>query len=146
MIQKTLLRFVVVVILLLHRTQQRRTPKAGRNIVGSEMSSRKQRGYDTQRIVANYLRTAGWPFAEPVGAGRPGSDVTGVVGVDIEVKARRGLDLTGTLRQQSLRAADGVLGLAVIRPDGYGPTTIEEWPALLTFKNAAQLLKDAGYQ
>jgi len=58
------------------------------------MSSRKQRGYDSQGIVANYLKENGWPYAEPVGAGRSGSDVTGIVGVDVEVKARRNLDLT----------------------------------------------------
>ena len=50
--------------------------------------SRKQRGYDSQRIVADFLKANGWPYAEPVGAGRPGSDVTGVVGVDIEVRSQ----------------------------------------------------------
>ena len=110
------------------------------------MSSRKQRGYDSQRIVANYLRENGWPFAEPVGAGRAGSDVTGVVGVDVEVKARRNLDLTGTLKQQAARAADGVLPLAVIRPDGYGPSRIGEWPCVVPLSVMVDLLREAGYQ
>ena len=56
------------------------------------MSTRKQRGYDSQRLVANYLRDNGFPHAEPVGAGRTGSDVTGTDGLDWEVKARRGRD------------------------------------------------------
>jgi len=110
------------------------------------MSSRKQRGYDSQRIVANYLKENGWPFAEPVGAGRSGSDVTGIVGVDVEVKARRNLDLTGTLKQQAARASDDVLPLAVIRPDGYGPSRIGEWPCVVPLSVMVQLLKDAGYQ
>lgn len=110
------------------------------------MSSRKQRGYDSQRIVANYFRDHGWPFAEPVGAGRSGSDVTGIVGVDVEVKARRNLDLTGTLRQQSVRAAEGVLPLAVIRPDGYGPSKIGEWPCVVPLAVMVELLREAGYQ
>jgi hypothetical protein len=110
------------------------------------MSSRKQRGYDSQRIVANYLREHGWPFAEPVGAGRSGSDVTGIVGVDVEVKARRNLDLTGTLRQQAERAVEGVLPLAVIRPDGFGPSRIGEWPCVVPLSVMVELLRDAGYQ
>ncbi len=110
------------------------------------MSSRKQRGYDSQRIVANYLREHGWPFAEPVGAGRSGSDVTGIVGVDVEVKARRNLDLTGTLRQQAERAVEGVLPLAVIRPDGFGPSRIGEWPCVVPLSVMVDLLREAGYQ
>lgn len=110
------------------------------------MSSRKQRGYDSQRIVAQYFKDHGWPFAEPVGAGRPGSDVTGVVGCDIEVKARRNLDLTGTLRQQAARAAEGVLPFAVLRPDGYGPSKIGDWPVVLPLSVMVELLREAGYQ
>ena len=110
------------------------------------MSSRKQRGYDSQRIVANYFKDNGWPFAEPVGAGRPGSDVTGIVGVDVEVKARRNLDITGTLRQQAERAVEGVLPLAVLRPDGFGPSRIGEWPCMVPLSVMVQLLREAGYQ
>ena len=110
------------------------------------MSSRKQRGYDSQRIVANYFKENGWPFAEPVGAGRAGSDVTGIVGVDVEVKARRNLDITGTLRQQAERAVEGVLPLAVLRPDGFGPARIGEWPCMVPLSVMVQLLREAGYQ
>lgn len=106
---------------------------------------RKHRGYETQRIVAEYLRNNGWPFAEPVGAGRPGSDVTGVPGIDIECKARRQLDLTGTIRQQSERAGDGVVPLAIIRPDGFGPKRIHEWPVVMPLHVAVQLLRQGGY-
>lgn len=110
------------------------------------MATRKQRGYDSQRIVANYFKEHGWPYAEPTGAGRQGTDVTGIVGVDVEVKARRVLDLTGTLRQQAARAAEGVLPLAVIRPDGYGPSKIGEWPVVIPLAVMVELLREAGYQ
>ena len=106
--------------------------------------NRKQRGYDSQRIVADYLREW-WPYAEPVGAGRPGSDVTGVVGVDIEVKARRELDLTGTLRQQQARLRANTVPVAVIRPDGFGPARVAEWPVVMPLSVAVQLLREAGY-
>lgn len=108
------------------------------------MSSRKQRGYDTQRIAAARLREAGWVYAEPVGAGRPGSDVTGVVGIDLEVKARRGLDLPGWMRQTANRTTG--LPMLLVRPDGFGPATVDLWPAIFPFGRAIDLLKDAGYQ
>jgi len=108
------------------------------------MATRKQRGYDSQRIVANRLKDAGWLFAEPVGAGRPGSDVTGVVGIDMEVKARRGLDLPGWMRQAAERT-DG-LPILVVRPDGFGPASIDDWPMIVQFGRGVELLRDAGYQ
>lgn len=105
---------------------------------------RKHRGYASQRIVADYLR-AWWPFAEPTGAGRQGSDILGVVGTDWEVKARRELDLTGTVAQQAKRTPKGIVPIAVIRPDGYGPARIAEWPCVMPLSVVVQLLKEAGY-
>jgi hypothetical protein len=54
--------------------------------------SRKHRGYKSQKIVANYLVANGWPYAESTGAGRSGTDVTGTIGIDWEVKARTGFN------------------------------------------------------
>ena len=55
-------------------------------------ASRKARGMRTQKVVAEAFKDAGWPHAETAGAGRPGTDVLGIVGVDGEVKARRGFN------------------------------------------------------
>lgn len=106
---------------------------------------RKHRGYESQRVVAEYLRGMGWVYAEPAGAGRAGTDVLGIVGVDVEVKARREIDLTGTLRQQADRATGGIVPVAVIRPDGYGPATVDRWPAVMPLSVLARLLKQSGY-
>ena len=105
---------------------------------------RKHRGMESQRVVAEYLRQW-WPYAEPAGAGRSGTAVLGLIGIDVEVKARRDLDPTGTLRQQMNRAKEGVIPVAVIRPDGYGPARIDEWPAVMPLSVLARLLKEAGY-
>lgn len=107
--------------------------------------SRKHRGYESQRIVATWFSENGWPFAESTGAGREGSDVTGVPGLDVEVKARRGLDLTGLVHQQAKRADDGVVPFGVVRPDGYGPARIGEWPVVLPLSVFTELLHAAGY-
>ena len=106
---------------------------------------RKHRGYASQRIVAEYLAANGFPYAEPTGAGRPGTDVTGTPGIDWEVKARRGINLIGTMRQQSERIYEGTVPIAVIRPDGFGPASISMWPAVMPLSVAVQLLREAGY-
>jgi hypothetical protein len=107
---------------------------------------RKHRGYASQRIVAERFREAGWIYAEPTGAGRQGTDILGVLGVDVEVKARRGLDLTGALNQQTERISDGILPVTIIRPDGYGPARIDDWPAAVKFATLLRLLEEAGYK
>jgi hypothetical protein len=106
---------------------------------------RKHRGYATQKIVANYLAAHGWPFAESAGAGRQGTDVTGTVGIDWEVKARRGFPVTEAMNQAAERIADGIIPVAVLRPDGFGPASIEKWPAIVPLKILVELLRDAGY-
>jgi len=106
--------------------------------------SRKHRGYASQRIVADYLREHGWPHAEPVGAGRDGTDVTGVVDLDVEVKARRGFDPLAAMRQQELRLGTA-LPFAVLRMDGQGPAAIGSWPVVIRFDRFVELLREAGY-
>jgi len=106
---------------------------------------RKHRGYTSQRIVADFLRVNGWPYAEPVGAGRDGSDITGLLDIDVEVKARRGFDPLAAMRQQAERTTDGVLSFAVLRMDGQGEKSIEDWPTVIAFGTFVQLLRAAGY-
>lgn len=106
---------------------------------------RKHRGYASQRIVAEYLRDNGFPYAEPVGAGRDGTDVTGVPGLDIEVKARRGFNPSAAMRQQEERAEPTLLPFAVLRLDGQGPAVIENWPVILRLGAFIPVLRDAGW-
>lgn len=99
--------------------------------------ARKHRGYATQRLAADYLRRW-WPNATPVGAGRTGSDVTGVP-FDIEVKARTRLDLAGLMRQLRDRQG-GVVGFGLLRLNGQGPAAIDDWPCVIRFADLAHLL------
>lgn len=102
---------------------------------------RKHRGYASQRIVADHLRANGFPHAQPVGAGRSGSDITGVYGLDIEVKARRGFNPSEALKQLAERAAEGVMGVVVLRLDGQGPASIEEWPVVMRLGDVLPMLR-----
>ena len=107
--------------------------------------SRKHRGYNSQRIVADWFTTNGWPYAEPVGAGRAGSDITGMPGIDIEVKARRGFDPLAAMRQQEERAAFIDIAFAILRRDGQGPAVIGGWPVVIRLDQFTELLRAAGY-
>ena len=107
--------------------------------------SRVQRGYQSQRIVAEYFRNNGWPYAQPAGSGRSGTDVTGVIGVDIEVKARRGINVAMAMKQLRDRYQEGVLPVAILRLDGQGEAHIADWPAIVPLHILLDLLKAAGY-
>lgn len=103
---------------------------------------RKRRGAETQRAVAEFLAGHGWPHATDAGAGRAGSDILGVPGLAIEVKARRDLSPVEWVRQ----AATGQgLPLCVFRPDGMGTATVGAWPVLMRLSDVVFLLRAAGF-
>lgn len=108
-------------------------------------SSRVQRGYQSQRLVAEYFQANGWPYAQPQGSGRTGTDITGIIGVDVEVKARRGIQLAEAMKQLRDRYKEGVLPVAILRLDGQGESHIADWPAIVPLHVFVDLLKGAGY-
>src|SRR6266487_3938419 len=106
----------------------------------SPTRSRKRRGSQTQTAAAQWFAAHGWPYAESAGAGRPGSDITGIPGLACEVKARRELRLIPWLRQ----AATGHgLSFVVHRPDGMGPAAIADWPVTMRLEDFTELLHEA---
>lgn len=105
---------------------------------------RKERGRATEHLVAAAFAADGWPDAEATGAGSPGRDIKGVPGVACEVKARNGFEPLAALRQ-AVGYSAGDLPLVVMRPNGCGPATIDEWPAFLPFGVVRALLRRAGY-
>jgi len=103
--------------------------------------SRKHRGFRTERVVAEYLRR--WWEGAVVGRGN-GRDILNVP-FDCEVKARTGLDVSGTLRQIETRTAkSGLLGFACFRLNGQGERC-EEYVAMLRLGDLVELLVAAGY-
>jgi hypothetical protein len=104
--------------------------------------SRKHRGFRTERVVAEFLRRT-WEGAS-VGRGN-GRDILNVP-FDCEVKARTGLDVSGTLRQIETRTAkSGLLGFACFRLNGQGERA-EEYVAMLRLGDLVELLEAAGYK
>ena len=107
--------------------------------------SRKHRGYRTQRVWAQYLARHGFPFAEPVGAGRAGSDITGTIGIDWELKARADFNPKATLAQLRDRAVDDDLRIAVLRCNGQGEESVGQWVVLMDASQLISLLRKSGY-
>lgn len=110
------------------------------------MSTAKQRGAEAQRQVAAYLARNGWPYATDVGAGRNGSDILGVPGLEIEVKARRNFDPMAWVRQAGKQATvhDG-LPAVVLRPYGMGEKSVGDFPVIMRFADFVELLHKADY-
>jgi hypothetical protein len=105
-------------------------------------ASRKRRGADTQATAARWFTQHGWPWAESTGAGRPGSDITGLPGLACEVKARRDFSPLAWIRQA--QTGHG-LPFVIHRPDGMGPATVADWPVTLRLSDFTGLLRAAGY-
>lgn len=133
---------------------------------GQEVTSqsRKHRGYNTQKVFAEYMRDI-FPYAEPTGAGRQGRDILSTPGVWFELKARTGFNPLAALKQiegelseeENAKWADGLKqmssgdvpefdkGVAVLRMNGQGPGTIGEWVVCMRVDTLKELLKEAGY-
>ena len=107
--------------------------------------SRKVRGRETERMLADYLRFHGWLHAHEVGSGAQGSDIQGIKGLDIEVKARAGFDPKAAMQQLKDRKKDGNLGVAVMRLNGQGVAVIDDWVAVVRLEDLVYLLKANGY-
>jgi hypothetical protein len=106
---------------------------------------RKHRGYKSQKIVADYLVSQGWPYAQSTGAGRSGTDITGTIGIDWEVKARKDFNPSGAIKQLKDRSKENILPVAVLRLNGQGEANVGEWPVILRLEDFVGLLKSAGY-
>ena len=107
--------------------------------------SRKVRGRESERILAEYLRAHGWEHAHQVGSGASGSDIQGIEGLDIEVKSRTKFDPKATMKQLRDRKTDG-MGVAVMRLNGQGEAAIDDWVAVLRLEDLVYLLKASGYR
>lgn len=105
-------------------------------------ASRKARGYRTQKVVAEFFQRHGWPFAESTGAGRSGSDLTGMPGLACEIKARSDLQPLAWLKQAEANAG---LPFVIFRPNGMGEQSVGRWGVLVRLETFTELLRSAGY-
>jgi hypothetical protein len=92
-----------------------------------------------------YLAENGFPFAESTGAGRSGTDITGCVGIDWEVKARTGFNPSSAVKQLKDRAKSKILGLVCLRLNCQGEEKVKDWVVVLRLEDMVNLLREAGY-
>lgn len=109
-------------------------------------AARRQRGRTSELLVAKYLKANGWIYAEPTSSSAKGPDITGVVGVDFEIKARAGFPVKEAMKQQMKRHKEGIMPIAILRQNGQGESDMDSWPAVMPFSVLVKLLKEAGYQ
>lgn len=107
--------------------------------------SRKHRGYRSQKVVALYLNDNGFPYAESTGAGRSGTDITGTIGIDWEVKSRTGFNPSAAIKQLAERANGKDIGVVVLRLNGQGEKSVGDWCMLVRLEDGVNLLREAGY-
>ena len=105
--------------------------------------SRKHRGYRSQAVVAQWFAKHGFPWAESTGAGRSGSDITGMPGLAIEVKARRDFTPLAWLRQA--RTGSAGVPFVVFRCDGEGEANVGEWAVLARLDDFTEVIRSAGF-
>jgi hypothetical protein len=107
-------------------------------------TARVRRGRKSQELVADRIRHL-YPDAKGVPASLPGKDVLHTPGMAIEVKATASVTLPAWLRQARKNALPGDLPVAIYRPNGAGPESIDDWGAVIPFGNLVELLAAAGY-
>lgn len=108
------------------------------------MSTRRQRGFQTEEILAEYLRPY-FPGAETPTRGARGNDILGIPGVVFEVKATHECRLTEwmTKARSNCKTPDDI-PVAVWRRDGDGPANVGHWPVVIDVATLAWLMKEAG--
>lgn len=103
-------------------------------------NARVRRGRKTQDLVADRLRHL-FPDAEGVPASRDGKDVLHTPTLAIEVKARANVSLPAWLKQARKNAEPGDLPVAIYRPNGAGPATIDDWAAVIPLGELVRILE-----
>lgn len=103
---------------------------------------RKARGMRTERVVAAYL--AQWWHGATVGRGM-GKDIVNIP-MDIEVKSRSDFSPLAWLRQSKKRGSiSGEASFVVVRMNGQGDSSPEEYLAFTDLKTLTELWLKAGY-
>lgn len=111
------------------------------------MTASKQRGTRWESLVVEYLRGAGWPNAErrALAGAKDRGDVAGVVGMVVEAKAARRIELAGWVDEANTeRDNDGAdIGVVWIKRPGRGSP--KDGYVVMDGETFVLLAKEAGY-
>jgi hypothetical protein len=110
-------------------------------------SANARKGRRAEIAVAEFLATAGFPYAEPTrrsGWADDRGDIDGIPGVVIEVKDHAKHDLSGWLKElaNEIANAKADTGVLVVKRRGIGDAG--QWYAITPLYEWAALVKEAG--
>ncbi len=94
--------------------------------------SRRERGRETEKLVAQYLVAHGFEGAHVTSMAASGSDILGI-------------EPLAVMSQLRARATDTGLGVAILRCNGQGPMAIDDWVGVVRLADLVYLLKASGY-
>lgn len=101
--------------------------------------SRKHRGAATERLVAERLRSI-WPYCN-VSRG-PGPDLVETPGFSCEIKARANLAIPAFIKQATANTSGNAIPLLILRLNGQGPASIDDWPIVMRLSDFEDLVRD----
>lgn len=101
--------------------------------------ARKRRGRETEHIVTARLRKI-WENAYVVNSGASGSDVLGLK-FFVEIKARKDFKPKEVLDSIQKRTEGKQLGFAVMRLNGQGEASVDDFAAVIRFGDLITLLE-----
>jgi hypothetical protein len=111
-------------------------------------SASARKGRRAEIAVAEYLASAGWPYAEPTrrsGWRDDRGDIDGIPGVVVEVKNQQRHDLPGWLRElaNEIDNAKAETGVLVVKRRGTADAA--QWYAIMPLYDWASMAKAAGW-
>lgn len=110
------------------------------------MSSKsKRKGSQAERDVVAWLKANGYPYADRrvAGATLDKGDISGVLGVTIEIKNHARLDLAGWLAELEVEMKNDNAWTGVVIHKRKGKGDVAEWYATLPAQLWLQLLRKA---
>jgi len=107
----------------------------------------KQKGSEWERQIVKYLRAEGWIGAERTRAGWQDDrgDIDGVVGVTIEAKNQKVMNLAGWVDELVNEMANGRNLVGAVVHKRRGVTEVGRCYATMPMQVFVNLLKEAGY-
>ena len=109
-------------------------------------SAAKRKGSQAERDVVAYLKANGYPYADRrvAGATLDKGDISGVLGVTIEIKNHARLDLAGWLAELEVEMKNDNAWTGVVIHKRKGKGDVGEWYATLPVKVWLALLHKAN--
>lgn len=109
-------------------------------------SAAKRKGSQAERDVVAYLKVNGFPYADRrvAGATLDKGDISGVLGVTIEIKNHARLDLAGWLAELEVEMKNDSAWTGVVIHKRKGKGDVGEWYATLPVKVWLALLRKAN--